>query len=85
MPEEKLLLLVVGPAASLLLKSKPSLGIVMAELAGIGFCVFVCWIVNQWMPNSGAVPVVEYSQFMLLGYVPGRVVVWLGNNLLSRP
>lgn len=85
MPEEKLLLLVVGSAASLLLKSKPSLGMVMAELAGIVFCIFVCWTVNQWMPNSVAVPVVEYSKFMLLGYLPGRVVVWLGSNLLSRP
>ena len=74
MVEEKILLFILGLVASVLLRGKHSLGTVMAELAGVGFCIGVCYLLNQYLPNWGTVSVVRYSRFMLMGYVPGRLV-----------
>ena len=75
--EEEILLIVVGIVVSYLLRGKHSWDTILAELAAVGFCIGICWVLNQWMPNWGTVSVVRYGRFMLLGYLPSRVVVWL--------
>ncbi len=70
----------MGIVASLLLPSKHSLGTVMAELAGVGFCIFVCYLLSVYLPQFVQVSTAYYGKFMLMGYVPSRVVVWLGSR-----
>ena len=76
--DDQIALLVMGLLAGKCLKGRMSPFNVCIEILGIGITLMLSYIMNEYFEGYILAPFWEYSRMLLIGYLPGRIIEWVG-------
>lgn len=75
----KLILLLLGFSISLLSRKHHKMDCICGELLGIVFLVVISYMLNDLYGLVYVEPI-RVAKLLLLGYLPGRVIDWMGRG-----